>query len=70
MKPDLSGAQFALLKDNGTKLVVALFSDGTVEFGEGITPSEAATEFWLNLSRLSQTEPIYANKTSTVDSKL
>jgi hypothetical protein len=34
------------VRDPDGKLVVRAHYDGTVEFGEGITPDEAAREFW------------------------
>lgn len=33
----------------GGKLIVALRYDGTITFGEGITPTEAADEFWKHI---------------------
>lgn len=39
------------------KLVVRLLYDGSVDFGEGITPTEAAKEFWKELAYLIKTCP-------------
>lgn len=36
---------YFLIRKDG-KLVVSMAEDGTLEFGEGFTPIEAAVEFW------------------------
>jgi len=36
----------ALSVSDGGKLLVKIYADGTIEYGEGYTPDEAAKTFW------------------------
>ena len=43
---------FAIRVTQGGQVVVALKLDGTVEFGPGVTPNEAALAFWRQVVHL------------------
>jgi hypothetical protein len=46
------GCLFQLAPDG--RLVLRFYDDGSVEFGEGISPSDAARQFWHFLNTLTR----------------